>query len=107
MPDAPARVAIHYSHRIGAYVVTLLLVALVLAAWRRAQTWPLRVAATGVLVALGAQLLVGMNLIWQGWPLWLGPAHNAGAALAVPAMAALFRYLTPHSPSGLIRSKRD
>ena len=105
--DAPARVAIHYSHRIGAYVVTLLLVALVLAAWRRAQTWPLRVAATGVLVALGAQLLVGMNLIWQGWPLWLGTAHNAGAALVVLAMVALFRYLTPHSPSGLIRSKRD
>lgn len=34
--DAPARVAIHYVHRIGALVVTLALLALVAAAWRGA-----------------------------------------------------------------------
>jgi cytochrome c oxidase assembly protein subunit 15 len=104
--DAPARVAIHYTHRLGAYVVTVLLVALAFAAWYRAQTWPLRLAAAGVLAALVLQLLVGMNLIWQGWPLWLGTAHNAGAAAIVLSMVALLRCLTPHSPSGPIRSKR-
>ena len=36
-------------------------------------------------IALVLQLLVGMNLIWKGWPLWLGTAHNAGAALLVVA----------------------
>jgi cytochrome c oxidase assembly protein subunit 15 len=104
--DAPARVAIHYTHRLGAYVVTVLLVALALAAWYRAQTWPLRLAATGVLAALVLQLAIGMNLIWQGWPLWLGTAHNAGAAAVVLAMVATLRFLTPHSPSGPVRSKR-
>ncbi len=98
--DAPARVAIHYTHRIGAYVVTLLLVTLALAAWYRGQTWRVRAAAVGVLATLTLQLLIGMNLIWQGWPLWLGTAHNAGAALVVLAMLALFRFLTPWSPSG-------
>lgn len=98
--DAPARVAIHYTHRLGAYVVTVLLVTLGIAAWYRGQTRPVRVAAAAVLTALAVQLLAGMNLIWQGWPLWLGTAHNAGAALIVLAMVALMRSMTPHSPSG-------
>lgn len=104
--DAPARVAIHYTHRLGAYVVIGLLITLGLAARRRAQTFPLRAAGLALLVALTLQMLIGMNLIWQGWPLWLGTAHNAGAALTVLAMVTLLRYLTPHSASRMIRSKR-
>jgi cytochrome c oxidase assembly protein subunit 15 len=103
--DAPARVAIHYSHRLGAYVVTVLLATLGFAAWRRGQTTTTRWAAAAVLAALVLQLLIGMNLIWQGWPLWLGTAHNAGAALVVLAMVTMLRYLTPRSPSGPLRSK--
>jgi heme a synthase len=104
--DAPARVAIHYVHRIGAYVVTVLLVTLAVAAWRRARTLPVQLSAMAVLAALLLQLAIGMNLIWQGWPLWLGTAHNAGAAAVVLAMIAVLRYLTPHSPSGPLRAKR-
>ena len=103
--DAPARVAIHYVHRIGAYVVALLLVSLAIAALYRAQTRPLRWAAVGVLAALTLQWLIGMNLIWQGWPLWLGTAHNAGAALVVLSMVALLRYLMPRSAGPRFGSK--
>jgi cytochrome c oxidase assembly protein subunit 15 len=103
--DAPARVAIHYVHRIGAYGVTLVLVSLAIAALYRAQTRPLRWAAMGVLAALTLQLLIGMNLIWQGWPLWLGTAHNAGAALVVLSMVALLRYLMPRSGGPRFGSK--
>jgi cytochrome c oxidase assembly protein subunit 15 len=95
--DAPARVAIHFTHRLGAYVVSVVLLGLGLAAWYRAQTRRLRAAAIGLLVAIGLQLLIGMNLIWQGWPLWLGTAHNAGAALVVLAMVTLLRLLVPGS----------
>jgi cytochrome c oxidase assembly protein subunit 15 len=103
--DAPARVAIHYAHRLGAYVVALLLVTLGIAAWYRAQTWPLRAAAIGLLTTLVLQLLIGMNLIWQGWPLWLGTAHNAGAALVVLAMVTLLRYLVPQRSAPRLDSK--
>ena len=100
--SAPARVAIHYSHRIGALMVTVVLVGLVIFAWWRGQTAAVRYAATAVLAALTLQLLIGMNLVWQGWPLWLGTAHNAGAALTLLALVTLLRLLTPRSPSGSI-----
>jgi hypothetical protein len=34
---------------------------------------PIAVALTVLL-----QMLIGMNLVWQGWPLWLATAHNGG-----------------------------
>jgi len=101
--DAPARVAIHYSHRLGAYVTAFVVLMLVVGAWRRGQTPAARAVATAVAVALTLQIAIGMNLIWKGWPLWLGTAHNAGAALVVLAMVALLRYLTPRTQVGRYR----
>ncbi len=104
--DAPARVAIHYSHRLGAYLTALVLLLLVLGAWRRGQNALTRTAAGAVLVALVLQVTIGMNLIWQGWPLWLGTSHNAGAVLLVLAMVALLRFLSPHSEVSRFRPAR-
>jgi len=101
--DAPARVAIHYSHRLGAYLTALVVLMLVVGAWRRGQTTATRAAATAVATAIGLQIAIGMNLIWKGWPLWLGTAHNAGAALVVLAMVAMLRYLTPRTQVGRYR----
>ncbi len=101
--DAPARVAIHYTHRLGATVTTLVLALVVIGAWRRGQTAVTRAAATAVAIALALQLSIGMNLIWKGWPLWLGTAHNAGAVLLVLAAVALQRYLSPRSEVGRFR----
>jgi len=101
--DAPARVAIHYMHRLGAYATAFVLVLVVIGAWRRGQTTATRAAATAVAIALALQISIGMNLVWKGWPLWLGSAHNAGAALLVLAMIALLRYLSPRSEIGRYR----
>jgi cytochrome c oxidase assembly protein subunit 15 len=101
--DAPARVAIHYTHRLGAYLTALVLLLPIIGAWRRAQTFPARAAATALFLALGLQIAIGMNLIWQGWPLWLGTAHNAGAAAIVLALVALLRYLSPRPEVGRYR----
>ena len=49
------------------------------------------------------QVLIGMNLIWKGWPLWLGTAHNAGAVLLVLSTIALLRALSPRSGVGHFR----
>ena len=76
---------------------------LVAGAWRRGQTLATRAAATAVAIALGLQIAIGMNLIWKGWPLWLGTAHNAGAVLVVLTMVALLRYLSPRTQVGRYR----
>ncbi len=101
--DAPARVAIHYSHRLGAYVTAVVLVLVVVGALRRGQTNAAKLAATAVAVALVIQVAIGMNLIWKGWPLWLGTAHNAGAVLLVLSTVALLRSLSPRSEVGRFR----
>ena len=101
--DAPARVAIHYSHRLGAYLTAFVLLLLVASVWRRGQTALTRAAGTVMLVALAFQITIGMNLIWQGWPLWLGTLHNAGAAAVVVTMIMLLRYLSPRPEGGPIR----
>jgi cytochrome c oxidase assembly protein subunit 15 len=93
--DHPARTAIHYTHRIGAVLAALALLGLALGAWRRAQTRAVRLAAAVLAAALVLQWLIGINLIWQGFPLWLGTAHNAGAALLLLATLTLVRYLWP------------
>ena len=92
-----ARVAIHWTHRAGAIVAGLVLLGLALLALRRGQSGRLKAAAVAVIGAVALQWMIGMNLIWQGFPLWLGTAHNAGAALLLLAALALLRYLTPTS----------
>jgi cytochrome c oxidase assembly protein subunit 15 len=101
--DAPARVAIHYTHRLGAYVTAMVLAMVAFGAWRRGQSQWTRISAVAVALSVALQVTIGMNLIWQGWPLWLGTAHNAGAALLVLTTVALLRHLTPRSGVGVFR----
>ena len=101
--DAPARVAIHYTHRLGAYVAAIVLSLVVVGAWRRGQSAAAKFAAAAVAAAVVLQISIGMNLVWRGFPLWLGTAHNAGAVLVVLATVALLRALSPRSEVGRFR----
>jgi cytochrome c oxidase assembly protein subunit 15 len=103
--DAPARVAIHYTHRMGAYATALIVVLLVAGAWRRGRSSATKLAATAVGIAVALQVGIGINLVLQGWPLWLGTAHNAGAALVVLTIVALLRSLSPRSEIGHFRPR--
>jgi cytochrome c oxidase assembly protein subunit 15 len=90
----PARVAIHFTHRLGALVASIALIAAAVATLRwRAKSRAARVAAVAVLGALALQLLIGASMVLQGFPLVLATAHNAGAALLLLATLALFRSL--------------
>jgi cytochrome c oxidase assembly protein subunit 15 len=90
---AASRIAIHFTHRLGAIVATLLLL---YAALRTLQMRPegnSRYAAAAVLAALLLQLTIGISMVTRGFPLWLATAHNAGAALLLLAALALNRAL--------------
>jgi heme a synthase len=104
--DQPARTAIHLTHRVGALVAGSLLLLLALGAFRRAQSGGVRFAALVLAGAVALQWLIGMNLVWQGFPLWLGTCHNLGAALLLLATLSLLRQLWP-APSAIRFSSAD
>jgi cytochrome c oxidase assembly protein subunit 15 len=93
--DHPARVAVHFTHRLGALVATLALATLALMTLRRAQSRKLRIAAIALLAALGLQLAIGITTVVQGFPLAWATAHNAGAALLLLSVVAVMRFLWP------------
>ena len=92
--DHPARVAIHFTHRVGAIIATLLLLSAVLLAFRGLGPQP-RWAAVAVLAALILQLTIAYFMVKRAFPLELAAAHNAGAALLVAATVFLNRRLRP------------
>jgi heme a synthase len=91
--DHPARVAIHFTHRLGAVVATLALLFTALLTWRTRKEGNSRFAAIAALLALALQLGIGISMVMKGFPLWLATAHNAGAALLLLATLALNRAL--------------
>lgn len=92
--DHPARVAIHFAHRVGAVVTSaLLLVAAFLAMWGLGSgpRW----AGAFVVAALTLQIVIAVFMVLRAFPLELAAAHNAGAALLVGATVYLNRRLRP------------
>jgi cytochrome c oxidase assembly protein subunit 15 len=104
--DHPARVAIHFVHRLGALVTTLVLATIALAILVQSRSSRLRFAALGVLGALGLQLVLGITLVMTGFPLALAALHNAGAALLLVSVVVLIRKLRPLSPTYFVGERR-
>ena len=75
--DSDARTAIHFTHRLGALLVTLVLLAL---AWQLHRARHTRLAAL-VLLALAGQISLGVSNVLLHLPLAVAVAHNAGGAL--------------------------
>ena len=86
--DNAARVAIHFSHRIGAIVTTVVLLVL---AWRlrRAGPQPLRTMSVVVVGVLALQVCLGLGNILLKFPLWVTVSHNLGGALLLLTMVTL------------------
>ncbi|HEX6638838.1 MAG TPA: COX15/CtaA family protein [Steroidobacteraceae bacterium] len=91
--DHPARVAIHFTHRVGAVVASILLLMAAFSAWRLGPG-P-RAAGVLVVAALALQIAIAVFMVLHAFPLELAAAHNAGAALLVGATVLLNRKLRP------------
>jgi cytochrome c oxidase assembly protein subunit 15 len=92
--DAPSRVAIHFTHRLGALLTFLLLSFIALktisaGSVRKMNIPALRQAGQFIVVALIAQVAIGISVVWFGLPLFLATAHNAVAALLLMSMINL------------------
>ncbi|MBB5204517.1 cytochrome c oxidase assembly protein subunit 15 [Inhella inkyongensis] len=86
----PALTAIHVTHRLGALVLTGLLLGLVIRLWAQAP----RLART-LLALLALQVLTGVSNVVLGWPLVAALLHSAGAAGLVLVLTALYGRLRP------------
>ena len=91
--DSASRVAIHFTHRLGALVATLSLLLAAILTLRLRKEPASRRAAGAVLAALALQLCIGIFMVLRGFPLQIATAHNAGAALLLLATLALYRSL--------------
>lgn len=90
--DSDARTAIHMSHRLGALLVTLALLAL---AWRLRREGLSKLAGL-LLLALTAQISLGVSNVLLHLPLPVAVAHNAGgAALLLTLVLINYRLRAP------------
>ena len=94
LPNA-ARVAIHWTHRLGALVAGTVLISLGLFAVARARRPRLRRAGLLLVAAVVLQIAIGIATVHWGLPLPLATLHNAGAAFLVVAMVTLLRAVWP------------
>ena len=86
--ESEARVAIHYSHRIGALVVSILVLALAFTLWRLRLTTSKRWSIL-LLIVLALQVCLGMsNIFWQ-LPISIAVAHNAVGALLLLVLVTI------------------
>ena len=81
-----AKVAIHVTHRVGAYVVFLLVGLLAILLIRERDSVLLRHIGRAVLLVLMAQMLLGISNIVFGLPLYVAVAHNGGGAILLLAL---------------------
>jgi heme a synthase len=88
--DHPARVAVHFTHRLGAIATAFMLGFLSFAAYRQSDP-TMRRAGVILGVLLVAQLIVGPLMVVRALPLSLATLHNAVAALLVIATVRLVR----------------
>jgi heme a synthase len=94
----PARIAIHFTHRLGAFVTGLTLIGVGVLVLRRSAWRPLRVLGGLLIAAVILQISIGISTVHWGVPLAVATMHNAGAALLVLVTVTLLRALWPAAP---------
>ena len=81
--DHPARVAVHFTHRLGAILAAVLIAFF---GWRVARESATRGDGLAVLAVLALQLTLGVSIVWFGVPLAVAVLHNGVAALLLLAV---------------------
>ena len=91
-----ALTAIHYTHRLAAYVVLTLLIAL---AWQLNRVKDCRTQSRVLAALIGLQLATGLSNVVMGWPLIAALLHTGGAgALVLTLTWTLARMHPPAVP---------
>jgi heme a synthase len=96
----PSQVAIHMAHRLGALVLTAVLLLLAWRLWQqRAHDAACARFAQGLVGLLALQIASGLSNVVLGWPLLAALGHSAGAAALVWWMSLLLARLLQARPA--------
>ncbi|MCR8923842.1 COX15/CtaA family protein [Dasania sp. GY-MA-18] len=87
--DNESRIAIHFSHRIGAIITSVYLIILAMMMLRLGPRSPTQRMAKIVIIMLSLQVLLGLGNIIFKFPLAIAVAHNLGGALLLLVMVTL------------------
>ncbi len=87
--EHPARTAIHMTHRIGAVVTAVYLLALAAFVLWKGQAGAVRRAGLVLLLLVGVQVALGISNVVFHLPLPVAVAHNATAAVLLVALLSL------------------
>ena len=87
--ESPARVAIHFSHRIGAVFTLLIIGGSTALLWRSSSDQLMRRSLTLVGLVLVAQFCLGLANVWFYLPLPVAVAHNGVAALLLMSVVTV------------------
>jgi cytochrome c oxidase assembly protein subunit 15 len=98
----PARVAIHFTHRLGAMLAGSILISLGILAAIRTNSRRLTLAGRLLVLAVLLQISIGVATVHWGVPLPLATLHNAGAAFLVVSIVTLLRALWPAPAIGMV-----
>lgn len=90
--DNRARVTIHFFHRLGALMVTTVLLLLGVLLIRTRETLWKRLGIA-LHAAVTVQVLIGISVVKLQLPLFLADMHNAGAAVLLMVMVTLHYYV--------------
>jgi cytochrome c oxidase assembly protein subunit 15 len=78
--DNDARTAIHYTHRLGAVITTVYTACFITGLWKKSASTPMQKTLLLLLVALIAQVSLGVSNVWFFLPLPVAVLHNIGGA---------------------------
>ena len=92
----PALVAIHYAHRLGAYVLAVAVAGVCWLLWPRPELRALVTALGGLLLL---QVATGLSNVVLGWPLVAALLHTAGSAALLLTLVGLLRLTVPTASS--------
>jgi cytochrome c oxidase assembly protein subunit 15 len=105
--DNAARTAIHMTHRIGALMTAIYILALGSTLLLKAHDKVLRVVSAAVLGLTVLQVALGISNVLLGWPLSMAAAHNAIAALLLLSMLTLDYVLRPVGKAAVNETERE
>ncbi len=94
---SPARVAIHFTHRLGAVIAGTIVIVVGLLVVMRSAWPPLRRLGGLLIFAVLLQISIGVAMVHFHLPLPLATLHNGGAAFLVIVMVSLLRTLWPRT----------